>query len=143
MFKCLGHTRAGWRCGQVGEPHRAPFLPRALRQLGAHGERQARAPLDEFFCALPWNTPCRPELQAHLLGVHQPLDAQLPSLGDAKRLEDAHARGLARRILAHNLAYGQLQSQPVLALLLLRDVAEQAADRQGMARFLAPAQAQL
>ena len=72
---------------------------------------------------MPWNTPCRPELQAHLFGVHQPLDAQLPSLGDAKRLEDAHARGLARRILAHNLAYGQLQSQPVLALLLLRDVA--------------------
>ncbi len=78
-----------------------------------------------------------------LLGVHHPFDGHVPSLREAQRLQDAHARGLARRVFPYDLAHGKLQRQPVLALLLLGHVAQQAAHRQRNARLLAPAQAQL
>ena len=53
------------------------------------------------------------------------------------------ARSVGSGILTHNLADAKLQRQPVFALPLMGYVAQQAAHRQGIARLLALAQAQL
>ena len=74
--------------------------------------------------------------------VHLPFDGQIPSLGDAKRLEDAHGGNFGGRALAHDLAHHELQRQAMFALLLLGHVAQQAAHGQRIAGLLPLAQAQ-
>ena len=127
---------------QIGEPHRASVAPCPLGQFGVAGQRQAHACLDESFRLPARNSPRGSEFELLLLGANHPFNGHIPSLGDAKGLKDAHARRLDRCVFPHNLAHRELQRQPVFALLLLGNVAQQAAHRQRNARLLPPAQAQ-
>ena len=127
---------------EVGDPDRAALFPGAARQLGAARQGQAHALLNEGFRAMPRRAPRGRELKLVLLCVDLPLDGQIPSLGDAERLEDAHRGNLRRRAFADDLADDQLQRQAVFALLLVGHVAQQAANGERIAGLLPLAQIQ-
>ena len=133
---------AGGHGSQVGEPDGAAFLPGAAGKVGPAGEGEAHAFLNEDFGAAPGSSPGGAEFQTFFLGVDSPFDGHVPALGDAKSLEDAHGGDIRGRIFADDLADHQLQGQAVFALLLLGDIAEQAANGERIAGLLPLAEAQ-
>jgi hypothetical protein len=89
------------------------------------------------------SAPRREEFELVLLGVDLPFQGEIPSLGDAERLQNAHRGCLGGLVFADDLTDGELQRQAVFALLLVGYVAQQAADGEWIACLLALAQVQL
>ena len=72
------------------------------------------------------NAPCGAEFKPVFFRVDVPLHRDVPALRNAQRLQHPHGRHLGRDVFAHDLAHQQLQCQAMLALLLLRHIANQA-----------------
>ena len=136
-------ARAERHGSQVGDPDGAAILPGAAGQVSAFFQGESHALLDEGLGAVAGSAPGGAELEPILFGVDLPFDGQVPALGDAEGLENAHGGDFRGGVFTHDLADHQLQSEAMLALLLLGDVAQQATHGQWISGFLALAQAQL
>ena len=79
--------------GEVSDPDGAAILPSTARQVSPARKGKSHALLNEGFGVAAGCAPRRAEFKALFVGVDDPFDGHVPSLGDADGLEDAHGGG--------------------------------------------------
>ena len=121
---------------------RTRLLPYAAGQTYAAGQGHPHALLDHGFGARIGGSPGGAELEQVFFGADLPLERQVPSLGDAESLEDAHRGYVLGTVLADDLADHQLQGKAVFPLPLLGYIPQQAANGEGVAGLLSLAEAE-